>query len=149
MVPANALSRITCSKPCEIISQDLITVNNLSMVMNGSSEFTESDIDITCNKLSVFCYGNTNIGQHVFKGNINELYMKLEGRIKVNAMDLTVNKATIINKSAYDSYVNVKQQLTVNTYSTGNTFYIGNPEINHQRVHVPYLNSTGEVISYQ
>ena len=148
-VPAKNLHRITCNKPCEITNIKSLNLNDLTLIMHGSSEFTESDLNIKCNKLRVHCYGNTNIGQHTFQGETNELIMRLEGRIKVNALGLLAQKASFVNKSSYDSYLKINNQLNVNTYSSGNTYYKGTPEINHQRHHVPYLNSTGEVLPYK
>jgi hypothetical protein len=145
-VSAKDLQRITCNIVCEITNQEPLNLKQLTLVMNGGSQFTESNLDITCQNLNIYCYGNSNIGQHYFKGEVNQLQMKLEGRIKMNALDLLTHKVTFINKSGYDVYLNVKDHLAVDTYSKGDTYYTGNPEVNHQRYHVPYLNSTGEVI---
>ncbi|GEM_PF-6408074 len=147
-ISAKALQQITCTNACEITNYEPLEINTLTMTMNGSSEFTESDLDIHCQKLRINCYGNSNIGQHTLKGNVNELFMNLEGRIKVEALDLIVQKANVTNKSGYDCYLNIHELLTVKTYSSGNTFYKGDPELVHERYHVPYLNSTGEVIPY-
>jgi hypothetical protein len=147
-VSTKDLQRITCNKACEITNLEPLNLKQLTMVMNGSSEFTESNLDIVCQNLSIYCYGNTNIGQHYFKGEVNQLQMKLEGRIKIDALDLLSHKVSFTNKSGYDVYLHVNDHLAVDTYSKGDTYYKGNPEVNHQRYHVPYLNSTGEVIPY-
>ncbi len=145
-IPTSAVQYVVFNKPCEISTAEELNIDNLTLIMNGSSEFTESELFLNCNSLKLYCYGNINTGTHLLTGSTNELHLFLEGRIKVDALNFTSNKVYFTNKSSYDCYVNVTEQLHVKTYSTGDTFYNGDAEVTHEQIQVPYLNSTGKVI---
>lgn len=145
-IPADFIEKITTNSPCEIVTRENIGIQTLILIMNGSSQYTESDLNLTSKKLEIFCYGNSNIGQHHLEGQTDELKLHLEGRIKIDALALSARSVNLTNKSSYDTYVFVNSLLRADIYSSGNIYYSGNPEVIFKRYHVPYLNSTGEII---
>jgi len=143
------IKRITVNKPSQISTYETLTCNDFSMVMNGGSQFTESNLDLNCEKLRIYVYGDNNIGKHTLAGRADDTFYTLEGRATINSLNLNCNQSSIIHKSIGDCDINVKTKLDVKSYSSGNTKYKGSPEIKYERMHVPYLTSTGELIKIQ
>nr|WP_321405939.1 DUF2807 domain-containing protein [uncultured Carboxylicivirga sp.] len=145
-IGGSSLNNITLNAVCQINCIENIETNQLRLTMNGGSQYTESDLDLTCQNLSLAVYGLNNVGTHIIKGTVENVSYILEGSVNLDALDLISQKTNVIHKSIGYCKVNVINELNVNTYSTGNTYYIGNPAIQHQHIELPYFTSTGEVI---
>jgi len=145
-INAELLQRMTANTPIQLESQDAIHCDNFAIVVNGGAKFTEMDLNINCQNLSLNVYGNNNIGNNKLSGQVQSAIFTIEGSVNIDALDLKSNHVTVTHKSIGDCYTSPTEKLQVTTYSTGNTLYKGNPQVEHSRIKVPYLTSSGEVI---
>lgn len=145
-IPVINLQKFTANKTIQLNSSSPVEVNNLKLVFNGGAAFSEANLGINCNQMSLFVYGNNNIGDFHLNGKADKVYLILEGIVNIDALDIKCNEAEISHKSIGSCGINVTNTLNVKTYSSGNTYYKGDPAITHQRYEVQYLTPTGSVI---
>jgi len=145
-IGAEHLQKITANTPILLESSDTIKSNNFSIIVNGEAKFTEMDLIIKCQNLTLNVYGNNNIGNNKIAGQVKAANFTIEGSVNLDALDLSCEQVSVAHKSIGDCYTSPIETLKVSTYSTGNTFYKGEPQVEHIRIKVPYLISSGEVI---
>ena len=148
-IPAQLLNRITVNTPAQVLSEETIHLQNLSLVFNGRAQYSEAWLKIDCNKLHLAAYGYDNMGTFEFSGKAAEASFVLEGTILVEALKLECNKVNVTHKSIDDCMVNVKDRLDVKSYSAGNTYYYGSPEILFEHFDLPDMESSGGVIKLE
>jgi len=141
------LKTITVNAVCELNCTENIKTDNLRIVMNGSSQYTETNLYLTCLNLNLFVFGLNNVGNHVIKGEVKNANYTIEGCVNIDALELEAQKTNVAHKSNGYCKVNTTEELNVNTFSTGNTYYIGTPTVYQQNIDLPYLSSIGEVIN--
>lgn len=145
-IKAAGLNRITAQTPILLESTDTIRSNSFTIVINGGAKFTESDLVIDCKNLTLNIYGNNNIGNNKLSGQVENVNFTMEGSVNIDALELKCNQSVVAHKSIGNCYIHPDTKLKVLTYSSGNTYYKGNPEVEHIRKEVPYLTSSGKVI---
>lgn len=139
------LKKVTANMAIEMKGTEPIILDNLSMVINGGAKFSEIDLDVNAKSIALHVYGN-NIGNFNLSGNSLSSFFTLEGSVNINALDLTCMQSKVIHKSIGYCKVTTNTKLNVKSYSSGNTYYIGNAQVEHERLEVPYMQSTGKVI---
>lgn len=144
-VSANHLQRVTAEMPIELTSNTEINFNNFSIVINGGAKFSEVNLNVNANSINLNVYGN-NIGNFLLSGTSQSSSFVLEGSVNINALDLVCEQSRITHKSIGDCKITAESKLNVKSYASGNTYYCGNAKVDHERLHVPYLQSTGNVI---
>ena len=145
-ISAALLQGITANTPILLESSDTIKSNNFMLVVNGGAKFTEMDLIIKCQNLTLNVFGNNNIGNNKLSGQVKSANFSMEGSVNLDALDLSCEQVSVTHKSIGNCYTSPIETLKVSTYSTGNTFYKGEPQVEHIRIEVPYLTSSGEVI---
>jgi len=145
-IPSINLNYIMACSAIELRTYDKILCDNFKIIICGSGKFTEVDLDVDCKKLMINIYGNNNIGNYFISGVNETSYFNLEGSVNIDALNLKSQHAHITHKSIGDCKVNTSTSLKVNSYSSGNTYFKGDSEVIHERITVPYLQSTGKVI---
>ncbi len=144
---ASHLESITANMPIELFTPKPITCNALNIIINGTATFSETDISINCQALYFYVYGNNNLGNFFVDGKTETSHFNLEGAVNITANHLESKSVVVVQKSIGNCWVNALETLTVNTYSTGNTLYTGNPQINQSVTPLPYYKATGQVIN--
>lgn len=145
-IGAELLQKITANTPILLESTDTIKSNHFSIIVNGGAKFTEMDLIIKCQKLTLNVFGNNNIGNNKLAGQVKSANFSIEGSVNLDALNLLCEQVSVAHKSIGDCYTSPIETLKVSTYSAGNTFYKGEPQVEHIRIEVPYLTSSGEVI---
>jgi len=145
-IPAQLLQHITINTPCQIQCSETIDMDQFTLVVHGWGEFSETHLNTNCKHIGLYVYGKNNVGNYKFEGNTTSATYVLEGCVKVDARKLNCANVSITHKSTDYCKVYVNNQLTVKNFSSGNTYYYGDPVINFERVQVPYLKSTGKVV---
>jgi len=145
-VPARNLVNMIVNSAVELQSADTIHVPKLNVVVNGRATFTETDFVVACNALNLSVYGNNNIGNYHLGGTAQQLSVVLEGSVNVDASALDCQNVSVNHKSIGKCNVWVDKLLKVNTYSSGDTYYKGDPEIEQKVINVSYLTASGKVI---
>ncbi|MCU4157888.1 DUF2807 domain-containing protein [Carboxylicivirga sp. A043] len=145
-ISAKYLKGIKANMAFELIAPETIHTDNFIMTINGRAKFSEIELDINCKKLTINIYGNNNIGNFYFSGNTISSYFTLEGSVNIDALDLVCDKTIVKHRSIGSCKVYPSDNLTVKTYSSGDTFYKGNPVIQHEYIKVPYLKCSGQLI---
>ena len=100
------------------LTTDIIEVNNR---VSGDTELNVSASEVYC-KLG-------NFGDNTFTGNADYLFIYNASDAFAYCSDLSVNRATVINKGSGYSYVSSCDKLDAEIYYTGNIYYSGNPVI--------------------
>ncbi|MCU4175743.1 GIN domain-containing protein [Carboxylicivirga sp. N1Y90] len=144
-VSAKHLQRVTAEMPMELTSNLTINFNNFSIVINGGAKFSEVKLDLSASNVSLNVYGN-NIGNFLLSGTSQSSSFILEGSVNIDALDLVCELSNITHKSIGDCKITANTKLDVKSYASGNIYYSGDAEVKHERLHVPYLQSTGNVI---
>ncbi len=146
VVPGNQINRITVNNIAKITSCDSLQMGDVVFVMGGNAQYSEIDVSIDCNKLSLYAYCYGNIGTYQFEGKAYEAKYLIEGNISVYAENLECSNIDIIHKSYNDCYVRATEILDVDCYSKGDTYYYGDPELVFTRYDLVDMESTGELI---
>ncbi len=145
-VPSNL--NITLNAPCELKTNELINLNRLSIVSNGSGSFSGCDLQLHAQSIKLTCYAIDNIGNFYLAGTCPSLQIHIEGGVNVWAESLVSDQVSIIHKSIGSCHVNVNESLNLSIFSSGNTYYSGNPEnINVEKGEDIHLKASGEIFS--
>ncbi|PRZ00940.1 GIN domain-containing protein [Marinilabilia salmonicolor] len=126
-VGVSGLKRITSNFPSRITNTDTLKLSSLSVVINGRGTFTQCDLLVDAGTLSLAAYGS-NVGNHIFRGKADKLIVNAEGLSTVDALQLKAKTVRMVQKSVNSSYVNAVEALSVDIFSSGNVYYIGNPD---------------------
>ena len=145
-ISARHLKRFIANMAIELSAPETLIADDFSMVMNGGAKYAEIELDVNCNTLRLTVYGNNNIGNYYLSGSSTNVNFALEGSVNIDALTLKSQHAHITHKSIGDCKVSVSTTLKVKSYSSGNTYYKGDAEVIHERITIPYLQSTGRVI---
>ncbi|MCG8581811.1 MAG: DUF2807 domain-containing protein [Bacteroidales bacterium] len=145
-ISAKHLQKITANTAFELIAPDTIQTNNFAMTINGGAKFAEIELNVVCQQVTLNVYGNNNIGNFYIGGKASSARFTLEGSVNINALGLHCTSSSVIHKSIGSCKVQPLTSLIVKTYSSGHTYYKGNPEIKHECIEVPYLKCSGKLI---
>ncbi|WP_430815357.1 GIN domain-containing protein [Carboxylicivirga sp. RSCT41] len=145
-ISAKYLQRVTANMAFELVAPETIESDNFAMVVNGGAKFSEIELNVNCQKLSLSVYGNNNIGNFFIAGNTTSSNFTIEGSVNLNALNLECETVQVKHKSIGDCKVFASKNLNVKTYSSGDTFYKGDPIIQHESIKVPYLKCCGKLI---
>ncbi len=141
----SGLKKITSNFPSKITNEDTLVVNNLQIVVNGRGTFTQCNLLVDAGQISLSAYGS-NVGNHVFSGKAEKLRAQTEGLTTVDALNLEAKTVRLVQRSVNASYVKALEYLSVDVYSSGNVFYMGNPETSITMGEPLYEVTLGEVI---
>jgi hypothetical protein len=141
----SGLKRIISNFPSKITNLDTLKVSSLSVVVNGRGTFTECDLLVDAETLSLAVYGS-NVGNHFFRGKADKLSVNTEGLSTVDARGLDAKSVRFVQKSVNSSYVNALELLDVEVYASGNVYYSGNPETNVKMGEPLYDVALGKVL---
>ncbi|MBS2210225.1 DUF2807 domain-containing protein [Carboxylicivirga mesophila] len=145
-ISARHLNKITANMAIEIEAPETIKADQFAMIVNGGAKFAEISLNLDCQSVTLNVYGNNNIGNYYIGGNSANSSFTLEGSVNIDASELRSNTVKVIHKSIGSCKVFPVTSLQVYTYSSGNTYYKGQPAIEHERIKVSYLQNTGNVI---
>lgn len=146
-INADMLSRITVNKVMNLKSEELISSENLNIVVNGTAKFTEFDIQLKNINTALFVYGYNNSGNYRLSGTCDNFQTNVEGSVNINASDLTSVNVKVKHKSIGMCKVHSQKKLDVETYSSGNTYYLGEPSsISHQQIQISRVKPSGQLI---
>ncbi len=145
-ISASNLNRIVAFAPVQLETTETLFVSRLAITINGIATFSSANLSVDCSYFALHVYGTGNIGDYYVDGNSTETSLLLEGRVGINAQSLNSQRVKVVHKSIENCLVDSEESLKVNTYSTGNTLYTGNPVVEHEHIIVPYFSSTGDVI---
>ncbi len=148
-ISARHLNKITANMATELIATEPIETEQLTIIMNGGSKFSEINLDIECHTMALHVYGINNIGNYYIGGLCNTSSFTLEGSVNIDAFNLESASVNVAHKSIGSCKVSPSDNLKVHTYSSGNTYYKGQPTIEHERIKVSYLHNTGNVIKIE
>ncbi len=148
-IPANNLKLIRTFAICELETQGIIIPEKLNIVINGQGKYSNANLSIENTYLMLHVYDTRNIGDYYVEGSSTSASFLLEGAVSIDAGNFKCENIKVNHKSVKDCYVNPTQSLQVSIYSSGNTFYSGNPSIESAYVNVPYFSATGEVIKME
>ncbi len=144
-LPINNLTSLKTNVPSIIYSLDTIRVNSFNFTINSRGSFTNSNLILKGNNLTLSAYG-TNVGNHKLSGLIETLNLTLEGISSVDASNLITHHVTMNQKSGKNSTVNTNESLNVNMYSSGNVYYYQHPEVTTQTISPGWKVNYGKVI---
>lgn len=142
---APSFKNLTSNWPCEITTYDTLKLDYFSMVVNGRGAFTNSNMMIKANKLSIAAYGS-NLGTHIFKGEVESINIISEGLTTVDARELITDKVYFIQRSVNPGYVFAREQLHVEMAAAGNIYFSGNPQISIDNQPPNYKVELGKVL---
>jgi hypothetical protein len=145
-ISAKYLQHITANMAFEMIAPEVIKTDDLLMIINGGAKFAEIELNVDCKRLTLNIYGNNNIGNYLIGGQAESSHFSMEGSVNINALDFECENVHVTHKSIGKCKVQSSSLLTVKTYSSGDTYYKGNPKIVHEYINVPYLQATGKLI---
>lgn len=139
----NSISNITLNAPAILASSDTIQMQSLSIVINGSGIYSETDLKVDCQNLNLTVYGGVNQTMHYLSGNASNTNFYIEGCTLVNASELKSHTTTVIHRSIADCNINADNELGVTIFSTGNVYYKGNPTMIFFRHKTSLMSATG------
>lgn len=142
---APGFKNITANSPCKITSQDTLHIDRLNIVVNGKGAFTSSNLIIKGQSINLAVYGGTNKSMQRLSGKTNTASYHIQGGTDIDALDLSTLETIIVNKSYGDCFVNAANRLQVQTYSTGNVFYTGSPEVEFELIENTLMKATGGI----
>ncbi len=146
-ISSTNLNQITINEPSQLSTVGCYNAERLNIVTNGSGAFTEALLDINVNKLNLTCYGLTNIGKYILKGEADNCSYRIEGGVVVDAIHLKSKNTNLNHRSMADISVNASQSLNIKMYSQGNACYCGMPaELNIDYINHPYFDGSGKAI---
>jgi hypothetical protein len=125
---------------------DTLKTDQLSVVINGRGTYTELDVLMNCNTFSLTGFGEVNTGRHRLAGKCQNASFFIEGCVGVDAKDLKCSSVKVVHRSIADCRITASQLLSVSVYSTGNTYYWGNPQLNIENVESVLFVSSGKVV---
>ncbi len=148
-VYSSEINRITANAPCQIsTNNDTLFINHLSLVVNGKGIYTTSDMTLKGNALSISVFGGINKSKHILGGQVDNVTYHIQGGTDIVALELATNSTTVVHKSYGDCYVNASDQLQVTTFSTGNVFYTGAPELTFEQRKNTLMTATGKALPF-
>lgn len=145
MLFAPDFKNITANSPCKITTHDTLHIDRLNIVVNGKGAFTSGSMILKGQSINLAVYGGTNKSMQRLSGKINTASYHIQGGTDIDALELSTLETIIVNKSYGDCYVNVTDHLKVQTYSTGNVYYRGSPEIEFELIENTLMKATGTI----
>ncbi|MGQ1891127.1 GIN domain-containing protein [Thermophagus sp. OGC60D27] len=136
---------ITSNFPAEISTLDTLSIEQLSILVNGRGTFTQCNMLVNAEMISISIYGS-NVGNHIFKGKADKLHVVAEGLSSVNASAMETKEVKYIQRSVNNSYVKAEEQLYVEIASSGNLYYYGSPDTTIIKGETLYEVDLGRVI---
>ncbi|WP_439185267.1 GIN domain-containing protein [Carboxylicivirga taeanensis] len=143
---ANYLNRLTANCALELEAPEVIKTEQFTMIMNGGAKFAEIELNLDCLHVVLNVFGRNNIGNYHLGGKSHSTSLTMEGSVNIDALNLESHSVNVVHKSIGNCKVCPVASLNVKTYSSGNTYYRGNPDIIHERIKVNYLQNTGNII---
>jgi hypothetical protein len=147
-MPVKSLNKIYLEVPVITDCEEQIQVNDLTLIVAGSAAYSESDLNIKANRLTIAVYG-ANVGLHKIKGEVNQFNVTAEGISEIDGLDLKCQKLHVNQRSENDLLLNASVSMKVNMYSSGNVYYTGQPEIEYQTINPGWDVEYGKVIAFQ
>lgn len=145
MLFASDFKTITANSPCKITTRDTLQVNRLTIVVNGKGAFTSSNMILKGQSINLSVYGGTNKSMHTLKGEIHSANYHIQGGTDIDALELSTSETTILQKSYGDCFVKAADRLKVQTYSTGNVYYTGSPQVDFELIENTLMKATGGI----
>ncbi len=146
-VNADKLTNVTINRVINLVSDDIIHSNKLSVVVNGTAKFTEMDLELDNRSTVLMVYGYNNSGNFRLQGFSDSFSTNIEGSVNVYASDLLSTSVDVKHKSIGECRVYSQEVLKVETYSSGNTYYKGDPtSLSHQHIKVSKVEPSGQLI---
>lgn len=145
LLPIKTLNRITMNMPTILSSKGVLSLDKFVMIVNGPGTYSESFLNLSCSAIYLGAFGK-NSGNHILKGNTDELTLRMEGLAWTNAEHLISSRITVVQRSLKSSYVHAKDHLFVQMYSSGNVYYKGQPELDYQIIQPDWNAEFGKAI---
>jgi hypothetical protein len=147
VIGIKSLSSITLNSPAVIFSNDTVHTQSLTMVVNGSGIYSETNLIINCQSINLNVYGGVNQTTHHISGLAANASYYIEGCTSVDASELISQNTNIVQRSISDCKVNVNQNLAVTIYSKGDVYYRGEPQLSFEKHKTTLMNATGEIFN--
>ena len=130
-LPINSLNEIMINAPTNLRSEGALSLEYFRLIINGPGTYSESNLKLNCQSLAIAAFGE-NSGDHILEGQTENLYITMEGLAWTDASNMKASQVSINQRSLKNIYVQAKNQLTVNMYSSGNVYYTGQPLLSYQ-----------------
>jgi len=133
------LRSIWINSPSRIYSTD--TLSLVSLFIYSFGLLAETDLTVNAGYL-YFTTDYNNFGYYIFRGFAHEARLRTFGSAELDAGELIVNNANVINYSIGNSYIHVENRLRAWLGHYGNIYYSGSP----QEVVIESMRSRGRLI---
>lgn len=118
------IKKLVTKDPTYVCSDDTIFFQNI--VFYSIGEIGGANLTFNCNVFDMANSANT-LGHYIFKGKSNLLILYNRYGSTIFADSVYTENALIINESAGDVYVNVKEQIDIRLQGTGNIYCRSRP----------------------
>ena len=119
------LSFFKIEEPSRLYTRDTLHTENLEVIV--ANELSEVDLLIDAGYFYLENW-STSTGRFSLKGRCRELEVKLCGSGTLEAKELMVGNARILQKSIADGYITVTDTLQVRSTGPGHIYYYGDPQ---------------------
>lgn len=143
---SNSFSNFTFNKPVELTNELSLSGDKMHIVFNGGASFSEMNLNLNYQEVSLNLYGLDHVGKYFLGGNCQILNLVIEGSASVLADELHSQTCNLIHKSINSSKVNCEQHLDVHVYNCGDTYFLGDPTISITRISTDGLKPCGDVV---
>ena len=103
------------------------------------------NLNVDVENLSLFAGNTDNMGRYIVQGKANYAYFWMRNGCFLDAQNLELGSARVINNSYNNVYINIDSKLRVSLNSSGNVYYRGNPS----EIIIEEQSSTGKLIKLQ
>ena len=131
LLPIKELTRVNINAPMELSAPNVLEMDNFSLIINGRGTYSNSNLHLNCNKITIAAYGE-NLGGHRLTGNADILNVTMEGLAYIEALEMNVKEVNINQRSLKNCYLHCTDRLNVRMYSSGNVYYTGQPKLNYE-----------------
>lgn len=137
--------KIELNAPSMILTEETLEVEKLEIEISSDGSFSEVDLNLLCDSLSFTNYGNYNSGEQYLSGEAGVAVYHIEGCVNLYANTLKSNKVNIAHYSIGKCVVWAIENLDVNIWSSGNTYYLGTPLIKSEQTNSMLFDPSGGV----
>lgn len=147
-VHVSNLTNITIDAPANIISENTLNGENISIDIASKSELVELDLKLNFASMKFHSRGSASGGYH-FSGSCIKANYIMNGITNIFANNLESTEVSIAQNGIGDAHVWTKQSLNVTIYNSGDIYYKGTPDISVKYIQVNNQNATGKVIKQE
>lgn len=145
---APEFKKIIFNSPGKVTTLDTLSITQLQIIVNGKGIYTTSNLILKGDNFSINVYGGINKSSHHLAGELISANYTMEGGTDIDALKLKTQTVSVVQKSYGNIYLNATNKLKGKIYSTGNIYYLGNPDVEVEIVKSTVMDASGKVIRY-